>query len=959
MILFSDTEKDEKGFALAENGLVARLFIASEDYWGVKRAVEEDLRDDIEAVTNLTPELIRDRTALFGDVVFVGTIGKSPLIDHLISVGKLKAGRINGKWESFLIQVIDNPLDRVKKGLFIVGSDKRGTIFGVYELCRQMGVSPWHWWADVPVKKQSNIYIKKGLYTQGEPSVKYRGIFLNDEAPSLSTWVEKRYGGFNHHFYQKVYQLLLRLKANFLWPAMWKPRVFNEEDPLNPFLADKYGIVMGTSHHEPMMRSWEEWGRAKKGEWNYNSNAANIYQFWEEGLRRVRNYEGIITVGMRGDGDEPMIQDGTFEDNKELLERIIRDQRKIIARVIDKDVSSIPQLLALYKEVQSFYENGLEIPEDITLLLSDDNFGNIRMLPTKEERERKGGYGMYYHLDYVGAPRSYQWINTVPLQKIWDQLQLTYHHGVDRLWILNVGDLKPMELPISFFLELARDINKWDYKSIGKYTLDWAKEQFGSRYAGDITDILQKYTRYNGRRKPELIEEDTFSLINYREAERVLAEFDEIVEKAEKIFQKIAEDKRDAFFQLVLYPARASRNILKLHVYAGKNKLYAEQGRITTNDYAELAKKVFEEEAADTSYYNKVMSAGKWDGMMLQPHIGRAGWRGPEKNTMPPVKWIEAAEGSEMGVYLEGQEKDLDSAGVSAALPEFSPFNDNNYYLEIFNKGTVPFEFKITPEKPWIRVSKRSGIIEKEKRIIVSIDWKQAPAGRNISSKITVSGTGKKHQVPVNIFNPAEPDIDKLDKGTFVESNQYISIEAEHYTSKVDRNGVGWEKVSDYGRTLSSMLLLPTTAKCQLSLSGSVKLTEAELARLKRESSCLEYKIYLFTPGEIEITVYTAPTLNFNRNQGLRYAIALDQQIPQIADLFPADCDASYHHPRWSKAVTENVHKSLTAHLVKTAGYHSLKIMMVDPGVAVQKIVLDMGGVKPSYLGPPESYLKP
>ncbi|MDI9477751.1 MAG: glycosyl hydrolase 115 family protein, partial [Bacillota bacterium] len=429
MIVFNRNEKNHSDFILAEDGFVADLFVDNDDYWGVQRAVT-DLQKDIQAVTGKKPELKGEEDSLRKETIFIGTLGKNRLIEELVKEERLEVEEIKGKWESYSIQVLDNPLPGIERGLFIIGSDKRGTIFGVYELSRKIGVSPWYWWADVPAQKREQIYMKAGIYNAGEPSVKYRGIFLNDEAPSLTTWVGNNYGTFNHQFYEKVFELLLRLKANFLWPAMWKPRVFNEEDPLNPVMADKYGIVMGTSHHEPMMRSWEEWGKIGKGEWNYKTNSQNLYDFWYKGLERVKDFESIVTVGMRGDGDEAMAQDGNLEESRKLLEKIIEDQREIISKVTGKDPSTVPQVLALYKEVQNYYEAGLDIPDDITLLLADDNFGNIRMLPDKEERKHPGGYGMYYHFDYVGGPRSYQWINTVPLQKIWDQMSLTYHHGV-------------------------------------------------------------------------------------------------------------------------------------------------------------------------------------------------------------------------------------------------------------------------------------------------------------------------------------------------------------------------------------------------------------------------------------------------------------------------------------------------------------------------------------------------
>ncbi|MEJ6950956.1 glycosyl hydrolase 115 family protein [Natronospora cellulosivora (SeqCode)] len=936
-----EKKENDNDFLLFDEKNIADIFIDSEDYWGVKRAVK-DLQKDFTRVSNKTPEIKEERDKCSSETIIIGTIGKNKVIDKLIAEGKIDVEGIKGKWESFLIQVVDSPTGDIDKALIIAGSDKRGSIFGIYHLSQAIGVSPWYWWADVSSEEKSTMLLKKGKYKFGEPSVKYRGIFLNDEAPSLTTWVENNYDSFNHKFYEKVFELILRLKANYLWPAMWKPRVFNEEDPLNPKMADKYGVVMGTSHHEPMMRSWEEWGKVGTGEWNYNTNKDNIFSFWETGIERVKDFESVITVGMRGDGDEAMIEGGTVEENKNLLEKIIADQRKIIADKVNENVEQVPQLLALYKEVQSFYEAGMELPEDITLMLADDNFGNIRKLPAKKDRERTGGYGMYYHFDYVGGPRSYQWINTVPLQKIWEQMKMTYDFGVDRIWIVNVGDLKPMEFPIEFFLEMAWDIDKWNQDNISHFALQWVEKQFGEKYADEISNIILKYTKFNGRRKPEIVEEDTYSLINYREAERALSDFNQIVDKAEEIYDLLSDDKKDAFYQLILYPSRASRNIMKMHVYAGLNQLYAEQGRLIANDYAKLTKETFLAEAADTEYYNKELADAKWDGMMLQPHIGKSNWRGPEKNTMPEVTEVQVLDGSEMGVAIEGSKEIWPESDSECLLPEFSVYNDQAHYFEIFNKKADPFEFQIKTSESWIKLSQTSARVEKQVRIEVNIDWQNADIGEDITASIIVCGAGNEVEIKLTVFNPAEPKIKDLDDMTFIESNGYISIEAEHFSRKIEKENVKWIKVPDYGRTLSSMMILPST-------SDSFSLDDAP---------SLEYKLFLFNPGEIKVRVYTTPSLNINRDRGLKYAISFDNQVKEVVDTFPKEYDATYDYPEWMNGVMDNAHINESIHNIEKAGYHTLKISLIDPGLVLEKIVLDMGGVKESYLGPPESNFK-
>src|SRR5882762_9745154 len=547
-------------FSIADHETSASLSVDPNDYVGVVRAAK-DLQNDITRVTGRHPSMPNNGDGLGPRSIIIGTIGKSPLIDQLIRTRKINTTSIAGKWESFLIQVVPKPIPGMASALVIAGSDKRGTIYGIYELSQQIGVSPWSWWADVPVPHRAELFLKPGRRVETGPVVKYRGIFLNDEAPELTGWAKEKFGGLNSHFYARVFELLLRLRANYLWPAMWA-NAFNEDDPDNARLADEYGIVMGTSHHEPMLRAQQEWKRHGNGPWNYQTNAATLSRFWDQGIERNKNYESIITLGMRGDGDLPMSQNA----NIELLEKIVADQRKIIAERVNPDVSRVPQDWALYKEVQEYYEKGMRVPDDVTLLWCDDNWGNVRRLPTAEERKRNGGAGIYYHFDYVGDPRSYKWLNTVPIAKVWEQMNLAYRYGADRIWIVNVGDLKPMEFPIDFFLHMAWNPDDWPKERVAEFTTLWAERQFGPQFAPEIAEILSKYTKYNGRRKPELLEPGTFSQVNYREAETVFADFQSAAAKAEEIYAKLPENQRDAFFELVLYPTKASAIVTELYI---------------------------------------------------------------------------------------------------------------------------------------------------------------------------------------------------------------------------------------------------------------------------------------------------------------------------------------------------------------------------------------------------------
>lgn len=447
--------------------------------------------------------------------------------------------------------------------------------------------------------------------------------------------------------------------------------------------------MIGTSHHEPMMRAHVEWQRYGSGPWNYEKNEAKLREFWTAGIKRMRNYESIVTLAKRGDGDEPM----TEAANVALLQRIVKDQREILGEVTRKDVTSIPQVWALYKEVQEYYDKGLRVPDDVTLLLCDDNWGNIRKIPQLNEKPRSGGYGIYYHYDYVGGPRNYKWLNTNQISRVWEQMHLAYRYGANRIWIVNVGDIKPMEFPIEFFLDYAWNPEKWPAERLPEYTELWGERQFGPEHAKEIADILTQYTKHNSRRKPELLAPDTYSLVDYREAETIVNDYNNLTERANKIYDAIPAEYRDAFYQLVLHPVLACSNLNELYATVGKNRLYAQQGRAATNELAQKAKELFKRNAEITHYYNNVMADGKWKHMMDQTHIGYTYWQQPDSNSIPAVKTIAISAAAEMGVAIEGSVHWWPNERSDAVLPEFDPYHQQTYYIEIFNRGQTPFVF--------------------------------------------------------------------------------------------------------------------------------------------------------------------------------------------------------------------------------------------------------------------------
>jgi hypothetical protein len=944
-------------FPIAATKRAATLYVDSQDWPGVIRAAA-DLQSDIEKVTGIKPGIQHDTGSLSGNLILIGTIGKSSIIDNLIKAGKINAAGIANKWETFSLQVVRRPMPNVASALVIAGSDKRGTIYGIYDLSEQIGVSPLHWWADVPVRHKDTLSVKAGTYVQGPPSVKYRGIFINDESPDLSNWVREKYGtvpvrndppippdvaNYNSQFYARVFETILRMKGNYFWPAMWN-NAFNEDDADNARLADEYGIVMGTSHQEPMLRAQKEWDRRYQktlGSWNYFKNPDILQDFWRQGIRRNKNFESILTVGLRGANDTPMIPGGTVAQSMALLEEIVAVQRKMITEEINPDISKVPQLWCLYKEVQEYYNAGLRVPDDVTLLWADDNWGNVRRLPTEAERKRAGGTGIYYHFDYVGGPRNYKWINTVSLPSVWEQMTLAKEYGADRVWIVNVGHLKHVLFPMEFFLQLGWDAKRWTNRSIADYPRLWASREFGAEYAGEIAEIVSGYTRYNSRRKPELTEPATYSLIDYREAERAVEDFRALEAKAEGIYKKLPHKARDAFYELVLFPVKACAQLNELYVTAGKNALYAQQRRSATNDLAEKVRQLFDADAALMDSYNHTFAGGKWNHFMDQIHIGYTIWQDPPKNAMPRVADIEVPRAAEMGIAVEGSPSAWPGASGDPVLPLFDSLNRQHRYVDVFNRGQESFSYSATADKPWILLSNPQGKIDKEKRIWVDIHWSKAPKGAS-TGIVKVSGAGGASvEIKIPVFNPASVSRDTLEG--FMESDGYVSIEAEHFTRSIPAGPVRWEKVDGYGRTLSAMTILPLTAQSTMP---------------PKESPCLEYKMYLRDPQKVSVWVTVAPTLNFVPDRGLRYAISFDDQPPQIIDIVPKGFDARNGNREWEESVRNACRMVSTTHMLRGSGYHTLRLWMVDPAVVLEKIVVDLGGMKPSYLGPPESYYR-
>ena len=617
------------------------IYMDTNDCKGVSYAAHALLKD-IKSVSGATATLTTDAGFLkkadtARPAILVGTIGHSAAIDQLVKHKRINGNLLKGKREKFIITLTDGQL-------VIAGSDRRGTIYGIYELSQQMGVSPWYDWADVPVEHHDSIFVNKGIYTDGEPAVRYRGIFLNDEAPCLTSWVKNTYGtGYgDHRFYQRVFELVLRLRGNMMWPAMWG-WAFYADDPENEKTADEMGVVMSTSHHEPMARNHQEYARNRKGwgPWNYQKNKANLQKFFREGIERMKGTEQIVTIGMRGDGDEAMSE----EADTKLMTNIINDQRKIIADVTGKKVSETPQVWALYKEVLDYYDKGMKVPDDVTLLLCDDNWGNVRRVPNAKERKHKGGWGLYYHVDYVGAPRNSKMLNVTPVQNPWEQLTLAYENGIDRLWILNVGDLKPMEYPISQFMDMAWNPRKYDVNNITRHTRDWCAQQFGESQADEAARILNLICKYNGRCTPEMLNKNTYSLEN-GEWQEVVNQYLQLEADALRQYNCLSASYHDAYRQIILFPIELMSNLHQMYFAQAQNHALYKQSNPKANVWADECERLFKRDSLICDYYNHKMAGGKWNGMMTQKHIGYKSWNDDfEKDTCPELFRVTSKDG--------------------------------------------------------------------------------------------------------------------------------------------------------------------------------------------------------------------------------------------------------------------------------------------------------------------------
>ncbi len=894
--------------------------------------------------------------------IIIGTLGHSGIIDSLVRTGGLDAKAIKGKWEASLIALVDRPATGCRQALVIAGSDPRGTAFGVFELSKMLGVSPWKWWADVHPERRTAIYIRKGTAVTSSPAVKYRGIFLNDEDWGLRPWAGKTFepesGNIGPKTYAKIFELLLRLKANLIWPAMHPGTAPFFSMAGNNQVAADYAIIVGSSHAEPMLRNnVGEWDKKTMGDFNYRTNKANVLAYWKQRVEDSKGIDAVYTLGMRGIHDSGMEGVKTTEEAITLLDTILKDQRTLLTASLQKDSLQVPQVFIAYKEVLDIYDKGLRLPDDVTLVWPDDNYGYIQRLSNANEQKRKGGSGIYYHASYWGRPHDYLWLGTTHPGLIRQEMIKAFNQGADRLWVLNVGDIKPLEYNIQLFMDMAYDPVPFENSRHTKRHLrTWVVQQFGTLNAAAISDVLWSYYGAAFERRPEFMgwsqtEPTTGTkrtgyqhLSNGDEAGNRIKRYEGMEQKVKSLYARAGAKQKDAFYQLVYYPVMGASLMNKKFLYLDKAYLYGKQGRISAADYAHRSMQAYRQIEAETKYYNEQLSGGKWKGMMSMtprdlPVFG------------PPV-WVSTNQKNSSGwqVIPENfatRDSTIDQNATAFDLPAFDRYGKPTNFMDLFLTGVEPVSWSATPSQKWIRISRYKGLLDKEYgkseiRLIISIDWQGLKAD-SASGYILLTGNCKTFRVHVWARN-MQAAVAKNFKG-YVESGGIVSILATGFQRQQASVYGLWKTVHDIGYTGTSMSAsVPYAFK---------KIDTQHLDPLKNELPFLSYDFYTFTSSAPELKMYTLPTHPLNNEWGMRYAFSIDDGPLQMVDFRTVG-----RSEEWKQNVLRNNAVRSIKLPYLAGGKHRLTVYMIDPGVVLDRALIIMGGNVSAYSVLPSAVIK-
>ncbi|MDX3638560.1 glycosyl hydrolase 115 family protein [Streptomyces sp. MB09-02B] len=932
------TTSDRPGFTLVRDGAAVDIHVDAADDACVIRAAG-DLRADVERVGGVRPVLRHTLPERAARLVLVGTIGASPVIDRLVAEGRLDVSRVKGRWEASVTQVVNRPVPGVDRALVIAGSDRRGTVYGIYDTSERIGVSPWYWWADVPVAHRDTVTVPAATSKRLEPSVRYRGVFVNDEQ-NLTTWSRRTQEpdkNIGPETYARIFELLLRLKANYLWPAMHPYSDFFNKHRENPELAERYGIVVGSSHPEALLRNgvheWAPWAEENRGAdgalplYDYTVNPGVISDYWRARARQNAAYESSWTLGMRGLHDSALEtrHATTVPQKVAVMNDIIADQRRILAEEVG--TAAQPQIFIPYKEVLELYNAGVQVPDDVTLIWPDDNHGNMRQLPTEAERRRPGGNGIYYHLSYWGRPKSYLWLDTTQPAKVWQELRRVYEHGADRMWIFNVGDIKSIESGLSFSMDMAWDVDRWGPDEVEDFAAEWAGRQFGHRHGREMAAIRTEYYRLAAELRPEFVARGLLSVVHHGdEAGRRMEAYERLLERIRALGAKLPEAYRDAYYELVEYPVHGAYLMNLKYYWADRNALAVRQGRgAGANRFADLAEAAHAEEAAITKRYNTEVAGGKWDGI-VNPYPSQI----PKAPGRPSVTRVARRDTSGLGVVGEGNE-----TGADRAL-SFTSYTRDRRFVDVFNTGFLAMDWAAEPSHPWVRLSEAGGSFTEQTRVWVEIDWARVPEGTH-DATVTVTGAGQHVEVPLRVRNDGERARRRV-RG-FVEAHGYVSIDAVHADRRVARGGCRWRTVRGLGRRTGAVEAVPSTA---------VPVT----ADFGTRAAELRYRVRFATTGTFPVTVFRLPSLDERGHR--RLALALDDQ--PVTVLSGQAIATGNRGDAWARNVEDGIEKLTATVTVTEPGEHLLRLFMADPAIAVDQIVIDTGGLPTTYLAPPESY---
>lgn len=953
--------KTKYAFTLASPRQTAAILYDASDAAVVKRAAEL-FAADVEAVTGRRPQ-VTSATGETGPAVIVGTVGGSALIRRLSEAGKIDTAPLEGAWERYLIQTVANPLPGIRKALVIAGSDRRGAAYGLFTLSELIGVSPWYWWADVPVKKHAALHVDAPPTYSQTPSVRYRGIFLNDEDWGLTPWASQTFeperGNIGPRTYAKVCELLLRLKANYLAPAMHPVSTSFNQIPENKLVADTFAIVMGSTHCEPLLlNTASEWDTQTMGPWNYDKNKEGINRVLTQRVRENSPYENVYTLALRGLHDGAMSTTLPMHEKVRMLQQALLDQRRILAENIDRPVETVPQAFTPYKEVLEIYSNGLELPDDVTIVWPDDNYGYMKRLSGVREQRRTGRSGVYYHVSYLGVPHSYLWFSTTPPSLMYEELRKAYDTTADRLWLLNCGDLKGSEMQVSLFLDMAWDIGRFTADNVVTYPARWLAGIFGEAYYDRLEAMTREHLRLAFPRKPEYmgwgyhwnrfdhnceqLTDTDFSFTNYDEAPRRLEAYRKLGARAEALLHEIGDEARPAFYQLVYYPLRGAELMNRMTLGGQRNRWYARQGRAATNAVRDEVQRCYDSLQVITRGYNSLLG-GKWNHMMSmrQNYDGVSAYF-----NLPHLATHDAAGAPRLALQVAGE--DVTGARAFHALPAFDNYLRRTYPVEIYNRGGGTLAWTAHASEPWVVLSKSAGKTADEERITVGIDWEKAPSGNAVPAQIVFRAGEQSEKVLVSLFNPTAPSRAEL-RGIYVENNGCVSIPAAGCHRVRENDRIKITAVEDLGIEGPALQLGDPTAPLQIFRS--------------RDVPCAEYDFYAFDAGSVDVYTYVLPTfplhadrdfrIGENTNTDTKYSV----QIDDGALATPSSSHVEYSQV-WFESVLRNcaVNKS-TLHIDKP-GRHTLRIRVGDPGIVLQKIVLDFGGMKRSYLGPQSTLIE-